>query len=271
MAFSRKRLNKRYLRLSRLERERTRALILELTQTIRSLLLDKLSSAHPDYLEIEETLDKLRTHYHHKFLEYLEPLITQNTHHIIGDINKIYQAQGFSVYHPSQVTQHLISSQIEEHLDLIKSIPSDIIQSSKQVLTQSIGSFDAHSIYSQITQVSQASERRAELIARDQTAKAKASYNRALAQDLGFSYYTWMTSRDERVSVGKGGHEYLDKRVYSYQEPSAIIDTYGTKGHPGQRVNCRCVAIPLLYDPDTHELKLTKDSKRGDYYELRPK
>ena len=109
--------------------------------------------------------------------------------------------------------------------------------------------------------------RRAKFIARDQTAKGIQSYNQARAESLGFEFYQWVTSKDERVSTGKGGHIHLDGRIYKYNEPTAIIDSYNTRGHTGQRPNCRCEAIAVLPNPN-QEFKRVRDGNAGDYYIL---
>lgn len=164
------------------------------------------------------------------------------------------------------VKQSLVSS-YEANLALIKSIPADIIARYKQGFLQGIANFDRESLLNVAKQYEGISLRRAKLIARDQVAKGIANYQTARAQDLGFAYYMWVTSHDERVSKGDGGHIYLDGRIYRYDEPSAIIDSYKNKGHPAQRVNCRCSQISIMPEP-TQELKKIKDGEHGDYYEI---
>ena len=87
------------------------------------------------------------------------------------------------------------------------------------------------------------------------------------SKQLGFEYYEWSTSNDERVSTGKGGHKQLNGRIYRYDTPTAIIDSYGNKGHCADRVNCRCVPIPIMLQPN-QTTKLIKDSQNGDYYKI---
>lgn len=270
--FKKSLLKKKHKRLSKREELKTKLLIADMISTVTSLFLDKLSQKHPDYQEVTNLLNKLQEHYTLRFLEELEDIIISNAHEIISSINVSYSSQGFAIYHSSKTTQDLIATQIQEHLELIKTIPQDIIQASRTTLSQALGSFDAHSVYKQLSHIGDVSSRRAELIARDQTAKTKEAYNRAHAQNLGVEYYTWITSRDERVSEGEGGHRYLDNRIYKYDTPTAIIDSYKTKGHPSQRVNCRCYSAPLIYyDKTKYDLVLKTDTKRGDYYELRQK
>ena len=93
------------------------------------------------------------------------------------------------------------------------------------------------------------------------------NYTQARAQQLGFDYYQWVTSQDERVSIGMGGHKYLNGRIYKYSEPTAKIDAYSNCGHPGQRINCRCTQVSIIPAPN-QEFKKVKDAVSGDYYIL---
>lgn len=94
--------------------------------------------------------------------------------------------------------------------------------------------------------------RRAETIARDQTAKLFATMTEISQKSNGIEYYEWLTANDERVSTGKGGHKQLNHKIFKWEEEKEdrkpIIDSYGNTGKPAQRVNCRCVAIPVFVE-----------------------
>lgn len=79
--------------------------------------------------------------------------------------------------------------------------------------------------------------RRAKTIARDQTAKLNASLTKLRQQELGVESYEWQTSGDERV---RESHRKNDGKIFRWDSPPAAT------GHPGNDVNCRCVAIPIL-------------------------
>lgn len=183
------------------------------------------------------------------------------------EANYNQQGEHFKLKGLSANTKQVIQAQYLENIALIKSIPSDIIERYQSALYNAVANFDSGEINKLAKQIGQISTRRAKTIARDQTAKAIESFSNARARDLGFTHYQWLTSKDERVSKGKGGHRQLDGRIYSYDSASAIIDSYENKGHPAQRVNCRCIAIPIQLLPN-QELRLIKDSTSGDYYEL---
>ncbi|MGN7829715.1 phage head morphogenesis protein [Agrobacterium radiobacter] len=79
------------------------------------------------------------------------------------------------------------------------------------------------------------SDRRAKLIARDQTAKLNSDLNRIRQEQAGVTAYTWTTSHDERV---RERHRQLDGKVYKWGQAT------GAEGGlpPGQPINCRCIA-----------------------------
>lgn len=177
------------------------------------------------------------------------------------------QNKDFNINVRTKAIKNQLQAIYEKNYGLIKSIPSEIIERYRSAFLNNIGSFDREAIYKQAKTFQGISNRRAKTIARDQTQKAVSGYTQARAQQLGFEYYQWVTAGDERVSTGKGGHKVLNGRIYKYSEPSAIIDSYGNKGHPSTRVNCRCTQVSVIPQPN-QEFKLVKDSVAGDYYIL---
>ncbi len=165
-----------------------------------------------------------------------------------------------------QTLKTAMSGIYERNLYLIKSIPHDVINRYENGFMSGIENFDREALKKQAAAYNGISLRRAAMIARDQTSKATNAYHNARACELGFEYYVWNTSQDERVSTGKGGHIYLNGRIYKYSEPTAIIDSYGTKGHCGERVNCRCIGTSLMLSPN-QTLKKVRD-KHGDFYQI---
>lgn len=82
------------------------------------------------------------------------------------------------------------------------------------------------------------SKRRARLIARDQVASLNGELTQIRQTRMGVEEYVWRTVGDERV---RPAHEELDGRRFRWDDPPP-------EGHPGEPINCRCVAEPVL-DP----------------------
>lgn len=77
---------------------------------------------------------------------------------------------------------------------------------------------------------------RYQLIARDQTAKLTAYLDRLRQEQAGIEKYRWLTSRDERV---RDRHKQYEGQTYRWDKPPS-------DGHPGEAVQCRCLAIAVV-------------------------
>lgn len=83
------------------------------------------------------------------------------------------------------------------------------------------------------------SDKRAKVIARDQTAKLNSDMNRFRDGQAGLDKYRWRTSQDERV---RPLHRSLDGKIYKWGEPTGAESGLP----PGQPVLCRCVAQAVV-------------------------
>lgn len=84
------------------------------------------------------------------------------------------------------------------------------------------------------------SRSRAQLIARDQILTLNSQIHRQRQKAVGVTEYTWITSRDERV---RSEHQRRHGKVFSWDAPPS-------DGHPGEPIQCRCVARPKFSDSD---------------------
>lgn len=80
---------------------------------------------------------------------------------------------------------------------------------------------------------------RARLIARDQTNKLNGQLTELRQSELGIERYTWRTSLDERV---RDSHRSKEGMEFEWANPPS--DT----GNPGEDIQCRCTAEPILSD-----------------------
>ncbi len=77
---------------------------------------------------------------------------------------------------------------------------------------------------------------RAKLIARDQVSKLNGQLTRQRQTAVGVTEYIWRSSQDERV---RETHQDFDGQTYTWAQGSP-------EGHPGEPINCRCTAEPVL-------------------------
>lgn len=213
-----------------------------------------------EFEDLQKQWDKKGTSFAEKIAKYINK-------HSVDYVDSNLASQDLFIKTNNQQTKQVLQAKMDEHLALIKSIPQETILRYKSALYNQIGNFDLQAINKQVRAISGISKRRARTIARDQVAKTIESYHISKSQQLGFEYYVWNTLIDERTSTGKGGHKILNNRIYRYDTPTAIVDTYGNLGKPSDRVNCRCTATALIIEPG-QKVKKIKDSLHGDYYIL---
>lgn len=79
-------------------------------------------------------------------------------------------------------------------------------------------------------------QRRAVLIARDQTGKLYGQINAERQRELGITRFTWRTSNDNRV---REEHAELEGETFEYANPPS-------EGLPGEAIQCRCYAEPVF-------------------------
>lgn len=131
---------------------------------------------------------------------------------------------------------------ISENVDLIKTIPEDTLDKMKDIVYD--GFTNGKTTTRMVKEIQRAygiSRRRAELIARDQTAKLNGQIQRAQQQDAGITEYIWCTTGDERV---RRSHRELNGKKFSWDDPPENSD--GRKCHPGEDYQCRCIGRPVF-------------------------
>lgn len=141
--------------------------------------------------------------------------------------------------------EELTAGFVSENVSLIKSVESQYLGEVEQVVLRGLRSgLRAEEIAKQLTGESDGSfvsrigkaENRADLIARDQTNKFYGQLTEARQTAAGVSQYIWRTALDERV---RPEHADREGEVFSWDDPPS-------DGHPGEPINCRCYAEPVI-------------------------
>ena len=127
----------------------------------------------------------------------------------------------------------------KQNVTLIKSLEQTVLKDVETIVYRGWrqGLRDEE-VSKEIRQKLKVSKSRADLIARDQINKLNGQLSRVRQQELGLLRYRWRTARDERV---RATHAAREGRVFSWDSPPA-------DGHPGEPINCRCYAEPILED-----------------------
>jgi SPP1 gp7 family putative phage head morphogenesis protein len=145
------------------------------------------------------------------------------------NLNNVLQNEGL---------EDIMYSTTKENVALIKTIPEEYFKQIEGIVFRgTVQGRDATSMIKQITELGHSTEKRARLIARDQTSKLNSALNQQRSQNLGIEEYIWRTANDERV---RDTHKSKNGKTFRWDDPPK--DT----GHPGQDIQCRCVAQAII-------------------------
>jgi SPP1 gp7 family putative phage head morphogenesis protein len=131
----------------------------------------------------------------------------------------------------------LIDGWRKDNVALIKNMHEEQVDKVEKILDEGWGRHPK-SLAKDIEDRIGVSKSRAELIARDQVLTLHAKITRHRHKAAGIKSYIWTTSQDERV---RPEHAELEGEEFSWDEGGDEEE-----GHPGEAVNCRCVAFPVL-------------------------
>lgn len=157
-----------------------------------------------------------------------------------GQLNRVFEATvGIGLPSTEPGLTDLLRGFIQDNARLITSLATDTISQIEGSVLRGLRRGQTNSdIAASIRNATGVSARRARLIARDQVASLNGELTQIRQTRMGVSEYIWRTSGDERV---RDEHQALDGTRHSWANPPA-------GGHPGEPINCRCVAEPVLDD-----------------------
>ena len=179
----------------------------------------------------------------------------QNIQEVEKDLKRqtMVDLQGY--LHNSGKVAEKLEQLTTANVQLIKSIHSQYLDKIQAAVIQAqVKGTPTKDLAKQIKEIGGVTEKRAKLIARDQSAKINASLTRARHEEMGIKQYIWSTSGDERV---RDSHAANDGKIFSYDDPPAT-------GHPGDEINCRCVAIPYFGDKVEQKAEEVEQSQEID-------
>jgi SPP1 gp7 family putative phage head morphogenesis protein len=136
--------------------------------------------------------------------------------------------------------QHFVA----ENVALIRTLPADYFQDVEREVLRGVRAGDrASEIQAALEERADVAQNRAALIARDQVLSFQADLNRTRQENLGVSEYIWRATPDERT---RPEHAERDGQTFSWDDPPGDPNDEHTGGHPGEAINCRCNAEPII-------------------------
>ena len=146
-------------------------------------------------------------------------------------------------YH-SRKERAIFNSIVEQNVNLIKSIASEHLTKVQGVVLRGIETgHDLSRMTEDLEEGFGVSERRAAMIARDQTAKASNNLSRQRLMDYGVKKGKWMHTSSGKTY--RDSHVQMDGEIYDLEQ-GCYDDDYGDYVQPGELVNCHCVCIPVI-------------------------
>lgn len=171
---------------------------------------------------------------------------------------------GIDVFVDNSELRDYVQASIYDNVRLIESIPAQYLTQVDSIVLSGVRSGSRPSaIAKQLQGQFGVTERRAKLIARDQSNKINSNLSQMRQTAAGFEYFRWETSHDERV---RDRHRHVAERVtaygrgiFKYDNPP-IVDQ-NVPQLPGEPIQCRCIAIPVSQEEVNANIKEGKVRK----------
>lgn len=203
-------------------------------------------------------LNRLREKYGDKFSQRAKVLVasllkktnryanwqfTKSLKDMLGDNAKGFALSGSAI---SPEKSEIMKALLFENVSLIKSIPDEYFKQITGAVARSIENGEGVSwLAKELRTYGAKTDRRAQLIAQDQTRKAYNSINLRNFQDGNIRKFKWLHSggsRDPRPYH----KDVLDGQIFDINDPPVIDPKTGERGFPGQLPYCRCVMAAVL-------------------------
>ena len=156
----------------------------------------------------------------------------------------------------------IVQRAILDNVALIKTIPTrlHVALSTRVTALAKQAAFDEQLFIRELGKDFGSAGYNARRIARDQTTKTIGEFNRARQQDLGITEYVWSSSLDNRVRLS---HEANEGITFSWDHPPAT-------GNPGEDIQCRCAARPVIATQRTKQPpRLTRPARQASTLKTR--
>lgn len=145
--------------------------------------------------------------------------------------------------------QQEVNSFVAENASLIKTLPEESLADIQQmVFRDARRGLSPQQIRANIKEQFETTEARAQLIARDQVSKFNGRLSELRQTQAGITRYEWQTAEDGRV---RDEHRNLNGTIQEWDKPPVTVTSgkrAGETNHPGQDIQCRCQAIPVVDD-----------------------
>jgi SPP1 gp7 family putative phage head morphogenesis protein len=175
--------------------------------------------------------------------EIAELFVTKTVHNYDSTLKKHLRKAGFTVkLKLTPFAEEALKASIGENVGLIKSIGVQYLGKVEQAVWASVkGGFDMATLTQQLQHAHHITRNRAELIARDQSAKAMSVIEIARRKELGIKEAIWKHSHAGKKP--RESHKRANGQRYDIDKGCLIEGEYI---QPGEEINCRCGSQAII-------------------------
>lgn len=172
-----------------------------------------------------------------------ELFVTKTVHNYDKQLKKHLRKAGFTVrLQMSPYTEEMLKAAMGENVGLIKSIGVQYLGKVEQSVWASVkGGFDLGTLSKELQHSYGVTKNRAELIARDQGAKANAVIEQARRKELGITKAVWHHSHAGRTP--RPSHVKADGEIFDIDKGLKLDGIWQL---PSTAVNCRCYSTSII-------------------------
>lgn len=177
-----------------------------------------------------------------KLARYFSTSVSKRTD---AALKSILKEGGFSVeFRMTPAMQDVLQATIGQQVGLIKSIPQKYLTEVEGMVMQSVQTGrDLEILTKQLQKTYGVTRRRAALISRDQNNKATSAMTHARQTELGIGKAIWMHSHAGKEP--RPTHVKMNGTAYNVSE-GLYDEDEGRNVFPGELINCRCTARPVI-------------------------
>lgn len=169
---------------------------------------------------------------------------------------QVKQVTGVSPFRSEPWLRGTLTNSVSQNVSLISTLHEDYFKDVEfETLNGLERGLSTKEIAKRIQKKTGSSKNRARLIARDQVSKLNSNLASRRASDLGVKRFRWSTSSDERV---RASHRALNNKLFTYKDGASVDGESNVL--PGQPIQCRCVAVPIISSIDESNTQAKKNS-----------
>lgn len=201
--------------------------------------------------ELEKALKRLFKHWTRRYREAAPKLAayfaTATHRRSEATLRKILRDSGISVqFKMTASMRDVMTATVAENVGLIRSIPEQFHTQIQGAVMRSVqAGRDLEQLTKDLRSRYRVTQKRAELIARDQNNKMTASFTRVRQQDLGIEKAVWLHSHGgkepRKTHYQNSGKQYVVAEGWFDPDPKVRRNIW-----PGELIECKCVSKSVV-------------------------